>query len=419
MPDAPASAPAPSGARKTPVAEPTFADAAGAPVGDSHDVMDVNPTPRAARDPDAPDPSRQYVPDPFAVGKSGPAHLAGEDLARAGGGPDQRVDKRQNDMAEKYRADPAIKKLMAEEAAKKFGVLPDAPVVEPEDARAAVTGDADATAAADPDKPASTAAEVARIATLEREKRELRDRLKQADGARTTAKRLEMYQEIAKDYPIAAVRGLFGDDFVDKLYADDVAGKSKAIGDKYKNVDPAKAIETDDAVGAVRAELEREREEKRQVQAQLAERNLVDQAGSIAREDGKRWELCLRDPNIGAEVVKKARTMYAEANDADKAALRKLWSDDKTSAEFTRDVLDDLEKEREALGKRYSRGAPAAAPAPGARRPAPPPGQRAAPGTTGRPQEHDRYARPPRRESVEDRQDRMAEKYRGMKFTEE
>ena len=46
------------------------------------DVMDVNPTPRAAKNPDAPDPTRQYV-EPYKS-SSGPAHLVGEDLALRG-----------------------------------------------------------------------------------------------------------------------------------------------------------------------------------------------------------------------------------------------------------------------------------------------------------------------------------------------
>ncbi len=405
---------APKGARKTTLPEPTFSDAGGGPTG-PNDVMDVNPTPRAPRDPEAADPSRQYIPDPFG-GKSGPAHLAGEDLARAGGGPDQRIDKRQNDLAEKYRNDPAVKKLMHDETKKKFGVLPDAPEVSPEDARAAA---GDEPAADDPNKPTDSAAEVAQIARLEREKRELRDRLKQADGARTSAKRLEMYQKIAEDYPIAAVRGLFGDDFVDKLYADDVAGKSKAIGDKYKSLDPSKELEADDAVAGVKGELERERQRAAELQAQLAERNLRDQVSDIARSDGKRWELCLREPNIGAKVAEKARAMYRDAKPDEKAGLQRIWQDDKMSAEFTAGLLDDLEKEFDGVGKRFSRG-PAPASAPAARRPSPPANQRAVvPGSARPGQEHDRYARPPKRQSVEDRQDAMVARYAGVKYNED
>lgn len=402
-------APAPKGARKTPIAEPTFTDGGGAP----HDpgVMDVNPTPRAARDPDAADPSRQYIPDPFG-GKTGPTQLVGEDLARAGGGPDQRIDKRQNDLAEKYRADPAIKKLMQDEQRKKFGVLPDAPDVTPEDARAAAGGDEPA-----PGAPTSTAVEVAQIAKLEREKRELRDRLKQADGARTTAKRLEMYQKIAEDYPIAAVRGLFGDDFIDKLYADDVAGKSKAIGDKYKGLDPAKALEQDDAVGAKDNELQQERARRVELERELSTERAKVQAAGIAREDGKRWELCLREPEIGAKVVDRVKKLYAEAKPDERAGLDAIFQDDAKSADLTRDILDDLEKEYDGIGKRFSRGGVPVVPA--TRRPAPPAGQRGPVSPRPANVEHDRYARPPKRESVEDRQDRMAEKYRGMKFTEE
>ncbi len=414
---APAAAPekrGPGRPRKAPAPEPAFSDGGGGEPAD-HGVMDVNPTPREARNPDAPDPARQYIPSPF----SGPAHLSGEDLARSGGGADQRVDTRQNTMAEKYRNDPAIKALMQEEAKKKFGALPDAPAVEPEDRRAAAAdaagqpaGEATGTEAA-----TSTADEVAQIARLEREKRELRDRLKAADGARTAAKRLEMYQKIAEDYPIAAVRGLFGDDFVDKLYADDVAGKSKSIGDKYKNLDPSKALETDDAVSVKDRELQEERTRRIEAEREVSTERAKQQAASIARSDGKRWELCQREPNIGAKVVDQVKKLYAEASAEDRKGLDAIFADDAKSVALTRDILDDLEKEYDALGKRFSRGNAQSAPA--TRRPAPPAGQRS-PALTGRPvPEHDRYSRPPRRESVEDRQDRMAEKYRGMKFTDE
>ena len=412
-PPATPAAPAPKGARKTPVAEPTFSDAGGAPEGPS-DVMDVNPTPRAAKNPDAPDPTRQYV-EPYKS-SSGPAHLVGEDLARAGGGADQRIDKRQGDLADKYRKDPAIQKLMADEQKKRFGQLPDAPVVDPEAARAAATGDEPA--AAEPGAAAPTPAEeVAQIARLEREKRELRDKLKAAEGARTPAKRLEMYQKIAEDYPIAAVRGLFGDDFVDKLYADDVAGKSKAIGDKFKNLDPAKALEVDDAVSVKERELQEERQLRIAAQREVSTERAKQQASEIARSDGKRWELCQRDPDIGAKVVDRVRKLYAEASAEDRKGLDAIFADDAKSVALTRDILDDQEKEYDALGKRFSRGS--SAPAAATRRPSPPPGQRgvspARPGAV----EHDRYSKPPKRESVDDRQDRMIQKYSGMKFTED
>ena len=88
------------------------------------------------------------------------------------------------------------------------------------------------------------------------------------------------------------MRGLFGDDFVDKLYADDVAGKSKAIGDKFKNLDPAKALEVDDAVGAKDRELQEERELRIAAQREVSTTRAQQQAAEIARSDGKRWELC-------------------------------------------------------------------------------------------------------------------------------
>lgn len=403
----PPAASAPKGARKTPVPDPVFTD--NTPAVHDSEVMDVNPTSRedlAAKGAGAP--AREYIADPYG-GKGGPAHLSGPDLARSGGGADQRIDDRQAKLAEKFRLDPGVKKLLADEAKKKFGVLPDDAPVD------SLAGDlpSDDTAA---DPPTTAAVEVAKIAALEREKRELKAKLKDADGARSAAKRLEMYKEIAKDYPLAAVKALLGVD-ADALYDDDVKGKSKSVGDKYLNLDPAKALETDDAVGAKDRELQAERAEAARLRVELAERNLRDQVAGIARGDGKRWELCLREPNIGAKVAEKARSMYREAKtDAEREGLKKIWSDDKLSVDFTHDLLDELEKEYDAVGKRFSRASPGVAAAGASKRPVPPAGQRPAGGA--RPVEHDRYARPAKRESVEDRQDKLIAKYSGTSFTE-
>ena len=86
----------------------TFSDAGGAPEGPS-DVMDVNPTPTRREEPGRarPDAAVRRA----AKSSSGPAHLVGGDLVCVGGGADQRIDKRQGDLADKYRKDPAIQKL--------------------------------------------------------------------------------------------------------------------------------------------------------------------------------------------------------------------------------------------------------------------------------------------------------------------
>ena len=98
--------------------------------------------------------------------------------------------------------------------------------------------------------------------------------------------------------------------------------------------------------------------------------------------------------------------------------LDAIFADDAKSVALTRDILDDQEKEYDALGNDFlavHRLRPQQLV-----RPAPPPGQRgvspARPGAV----EHDRYSKPPKRESVDDRQDRMIQKYSGMKdFTED
>ncbi len=414
MPDQPppaAGTPTPRNARKVAVPEPTFTDGGG----DDHgrgDTMDVNPTPRDQLEAKGAAPKREYVPDPFG-GKSGPAHLTGEDLARSGGGPDQRIDDRQAKLAEKFRKDPAIKQLMVDESKKVFGMLPDAPVVDPDAARAA---------AAEDTTEAKTAAErnaddVAEIARLSREKRELKDKIKAADGARTAAKRLEMYQEIAKEYPLAAVKALLGID-ADALYDDDVKGKSKSVGDKYLNLDPAKAVESDDKVAAERTRAEAAEARAASLEADAAAIRASKTATAIAREDGKRWELCLRDPDIGDTVVKEVRRLYSES-DAASGGHGKGWrpKDAAEAVEFTRSILDDLEKHYDSVGKRFSRGGEAVTAKKGP--PKPPAGQRQ-PGAQPRPSDaFDRYARPPKRESVEDRQDRLVAKYAGTSFTTE
>jgi hypothetical protein len=410
--ETPPAAPAPKGTRKTPVAEPTYTTSGGEPEGPS-DVMDVNPTSRADLEARGVTQKREYIPDPYG-GKAGPAHLVGEDLARSGGGPEVRIDDRQAKMVDKWRNDPATKKLMAEESKKTIGGIPNAPEVTPEEARAA--------AAADPvvEEP-KTAAErnaddVAEIAKLSREKRELKDKIKAADGARTEAKRLEMYKEIANDYPLAAVKALLGVD-PEQLYADDVANKSKSVGDKFLNLDPAKAIETDDAVGAERTKREAAEARAAELEGQVSRDRAARAAISIAREDGKRFELCLRDPEIGGTVVAEVQKVYREA-DAKAGGQGKGWrpKDDAEAVEFTRSILDDLEKHYESLGKRFSRGTSEAV-TPRKGPPKPPPGQRQ-PQSSRAPQELDRYARPPKRESVEDRQDALIKKYSGLTFTE-
>lgn len=409
--------PAPSGkGRKAPAPEPTFSDAGAPDPTGKGDTMDVNPTPRHELEAKGAVPAREYVPDPFG-GRPGPAHLVGPDLARSGGGADQRIDDRQGKLADKYRNDPAIKKLMADEARKVFGVLPD----EPPPADAKDTAEPDQGAAADdkkptPDKPRSDD-DVAEIARLSREKRELKDKLKAADGARTEAKRIEMLKEIAKEYPIAAVEALLGVN-VDAIYADDVAGKSKNAGDKIKNLDPAAKVTEADAVAAERTKREEAEARAAQLEAQMAETRASKAATAIAREDGKRWELCLRDPAIGETVVSEVKRLYAES-DAKAGGHGKGWrpKDDAEAVEFTRSVLDDLEKHYEGLGKRFARGG--SEPVNGKKKPPTPPAGQRQPQMRDRPQEHDRYARPPKRESVEDRQDRLIAKYAGTSFTED
>lgn len=415
FPEPAPSAPTPRKAKGSAGAEPAFTTSA---VDNDPEVMTVNPTPRGERQEAAALEQPGYMPDPFG-GKSGPVPLAGEDLARRGGGPDERVTKRQDDLVAKFRGDKAVTQLLRDEASKRLGTVPAELTGTDDGLRAATPPVADVPVGTTTDDPppsavASSAAEVAEIAKQQRENRELRQKIKLAEGARTEAARLAAWREIAKEYPIAAMKEVLGLD-PEAIYSDDVQQRSAKAGDKIKP-DPAKFVEADDAKAGVNAELEEERRLRREAEGRLAFETAQRSARTIAESDAKRWELCNRDPEIGSTVVKEVQRLYAEA-DAKAGGPGKGWrpKDDAEAVEFTRTVLDDIEKHHDELGRRFSR-APAAAPA--AKRPVPPAGQRQPAGP--RPSDNfDRYQRPPKRESVEDRQDRLISRYRGVSLTDD
>lgn len=416
MPEPAPQAPSPR-ARKV-SAEPAFTDA-GAPGGADSEVMDVNPTPRGERQAALASENAAYVPDPFG-GKSGPQPLMGEDLARRGGGPDERVTKKQEDLVAKFRGDKAVQKLLRDEAAQRLGTVPkelegaevglrqDAP---PKDEPVGTTTGEPAADAAKP----NTAVEVAAIAKEQRENRELRQRIKLAEGARTEAKRLEAWKLIAKDYPMAAAQAVLGIE-PDAFYADDVQGRSKNAGDKIK-VDPAALVAAEDKAAGRDAELEEERRLRRDAEGRLAFETATRTATAIAAEDRKRWALANTDPTIGRRVTTEVARLYRESDDK-AGGPGKGWrpKDDAEAVEFTKTVLDDIEKHEQGEKKRLT-SMDAAAPVRG-KVPTPPPGQR--PTNSPRPSDNfDRYARPPKRESVEDKQDRLISRYRGVSLTDE
>lgn len=400
-------APSPRVSKGAGFAEPAFENIGNAPVRDT-EVMDVNPTPRSARE----DGMNADGTSPFSAGKTGPQLLTGEDLARRGGGPDQRVEERQAKLTQKFREDKGVQKLMRDESLKRFGEIPGAaPDKSAEEARAE-------TAAAEETETTETgrsAKDIDEIAKLSRERRELRDSLRAANGAKTEAKRSEMLKELAKEYPAAAAAAWLGEDpdaYISRVYQDDVKGKSKSAGDRIK-VDPEKALGEDERLSKHEQALQAERAEKNRLASELQEIRVGQAAANIVQSDTKRWELCAKTPDIGTKLAAEVSKVYRES-DAAAGGNGKGWrpKDAKEQKEFVDSLLDDMEKGFEEVGKRYSR-TPAA---PAARRPAPPPGQRpVAQSRTGA--DWDRYAKPPKRESVEDRQDAMIARYRGRSMT--
>jgi hypothetical protein len=418
LPEPPAQAPRARRAKATAAAEPAFSDGGGRDA--DPEVMSVNPTPRE---------QAGWKPDPFANKTgSGPQALAGEDLVRRGGGAEVRVEDRQAKLVEKFRADKAVTKLLRDEREKRHGAFDErkdapegddeAPEMSPEEARA--KGE-EAGGDEKPEVEEAPAREerktVAEIARLEREKRELRQKIKAAEGSRTEAAKLAAYREIAKEYPIAAIQAMFPDLSVDAIYEDDVKGKSKtAPADKLK-VDPAARLAEEDARSGRDAELEEERSKRQAAEAQLAQGRIERAAAAQAKADPKRWELCQRDPDIGATVMKEAQRLLSES-DAEAGGAGKGWrpKDDKEAAEFHAAILDDLEKHYAELGKRYGRAAaPEKKPAPKV----PPRGQGGRFAPDDKPIDNYRYSRPPKRESVEDRQDRLIAKFRGVTLTDD
>lgn len=408
-------APTPRKSKATAAAEPAFSTSAVDPDGD---VMDVNPTPRGERQLAQALDTPGYVPDPFG-GKAGPTPLNGEDLARRGGGPDERVTNRQDELVKKFRGDKAVQQLLRDEASKRLGTTPKE--LEGTEAGLRATpaegtpSDATAATTTETETPAVKVDEVAEIAKAQRENRELKQRIKLAEGARTEAKRIEAWREIAKDYPIAAMREVLGLE-PEAIYTDDVQGKSKNAGDKIKP-DPAKLIEADDAKAGQNAELEEERRLRREAEGRLAFAEGQRRAATIAGEDKKRWPLANTDPAIGGRIVGEVQRLYREA-DTKAGGPGKGWrpKDDAEAAEFTRAVLDDIEKhEKSEKARLTSMDAPPAKTG----RPTPPPGQRQVPARPGASGDFDRYSRPPKRESVEDRQDRLISRFRGVSLTDE
>ena len=395
-------APSPRKSKAGAGSEPAFSDGGGSL--DTGDTMDVNPTPR----------SSQLLEDgSTANSKAGPQLLTGEDLARRGGGPDQRVEDRQAKLTKKFSEDKGVQKLMRDESRKRFGEIPGtAPDKTAEEARGETTETTAETVA-----EARASKDIEEIARLSREKRELRDSLKAANGARTEAKRSEMLKELAKEYPAAAAAAWLGEDpdaYISRVYEDDVKGKSKGAGDRIK-VDPEKALGEDERTSKHEQALQAERAEKERISGELQQYKMAQAAQNIVQSDAKRWELCGKTPDIGTQLAAEVAKVYRDA-DAAAGGPGKGWrpKDAKEQKEFVDSLLDDMEKGFEEVGKRYSR-TPAA---PAARRPAPPPGQRQqAPSRTGA--DWDRYAKPPKRESVEDRQDALISRYRGRSMTTE
>lgn len=393
--------------------DPTFSSGGGG--GDDGETMDVNPTPRGSRQEAMAIDVPGYVPDPFG-GKSGPTPLAGEDLVRRGGGAEVRVEDRQAKLVEKMRADKTVAKILKDEREKRHGFNDkSSDAVDGADGAAPAAAASAETPAAD-DKPARAETDVAEIARQQRENRELKQRIKLAEGSRAEAKRVEEWKKIAKDYPIAAMREVLGLE-PEAIYEDDVQGKSKGAGDKIPKVDPARAIADEDKSAGVTGELEQERARAVRAESQLAMERATRSAASVAKEDAKRWELCQRDPDIGRTVVSEVQRLFREA-DEKAGGAGKGWRpiDDKEARELTASVLDDLEKHFDSLGKRYAKGAPSAAPS---RKPVPPRGQGGQFQQTPADPNNYRYTRPPKRESVEDRQDRLISRYRGVSLVDD
>jgi hypothetical protein len=385
-------APTPRKAKGSASAEPKFSD--GGSMG-ADDTMSVNPTPKSATEP--------YTPDPYG-GKGGPQALPHEDLARKGGGPEQRVDDRQAALVKKMREDKSVSKLLRDESRRGFGGMADVVEAATEETTTEATDDKPT----EEKKPRRTKADIDEIARLQREKREFQDKLKAANGERTEAARTRKLQALAADYPIAAAAALLGmepEKFTELVYQDDVAKKSAGAGDKIK-IDPAalaKDLEEADKRAAGNSELDRERAVAAELRQQLAARDAMGNIERIVRGDSKRWELCNRDPEVASKVLTVVRKQIQESG----------WKPSNEEAvAFTESLLDDMEKENEAIGKRFTR---AAATSTKKERPAPPPGQRQAQKSYS--DNIDRYGRAPKKESVEDRQDKLIAKYRGVSMT--